>query len=170
MTIRAFQDTPATGSVATFNWKQFLKGLTTPWQVLASSDGTTYNAAADIITSGAAGANGMANAFAWFRIRRPGGAGNVEYTLQKTNAASNPTPIQGVAHAPDATVITIVGGMGASFNYLMRGIDNGTGTYTTWQTTTPDPNGAQATAANTTPALVGSIVAGSGIIEARWQS
>lgn len=52
--------------------------------------------------------------------------------------------------------------------YLMRGIDSGTSTYTTWIVTSPDPNGAQANAGNTTPVLVGSIIAGSGIIFASW--
>ena len=54
--------------------------------------------------------------------------------------------------------------------FKMRGIDSGTGTYTAWIVfRTPDFTGAQATATNTTPALVGSITANSTIISAQWQ-
>ena len=62
------------------------------------------------------------------------------------------------------------GGTGITEYFLMRGVDNGTSAYTTWVVTgAPDPNGAQATAGNTTPTLVGSIVAGSGIVLTTWQ-
>lgn len=61
---------PATGAIAMYLMKQLLKSA--GWVVKESSDGTTYNAAADIITSGAAGAGGMANNSAWFRIQDPG--------------------------------------------------------------------------------------------------
>lgn len=53
--------------------------------------------------------------------------------------------------------------------YLMRGVDSGTGTYTTWTVdTTPDPNGAQATALNTNPALIGGVVFASGVVLFSW--
>lgn len=62
------------------------------------------------------------------------------------------------------------GGAGIITYFRMRGVDNGTSAYTTWPVTgAPDPNGAQATAGNTTPTLVGSIVAGSGIVLTSWQ-
>jgi len=62
------------------------------------------------------------------------------------------------------------GGGGITTYFQMRGVDDGTSGFTTWAVLeTPDPNGAQATGGNTTPALVGSIVAGSGIVLATWQ-
>ena len=52
--------------------------------------------------------------------------------------------------------------------FEMRGLDSGAST-TTWIVTgAPDPNGALATPANTTPTLVGSIVSGSGIVLISW--
>lgn len=71
---------PATGSVAMYQFKEVLKAA--GWTVVSSSDGTTYNAAGDQITSGAAGANGMANNSAWFRIRSPGSSPR-ELTIQR---------------------------------------------------------------------------------------
>lgn len=77
--------TPTTGAVAIFTLKQRLKAK--GWTVPSSSDGTTYNAAGDQITTGASGAGGMANSSAWFRIRMPGATGR-EFTFQRgsTNA------------------------------------------------------------------------------------
>ena len=61
------------------------------------------------------------------------------------------------------------GGGGITSYFKMRGVDSGAG-YTTWTVQdAPDPNGAEATGGNTTPALVGSIVAGSGIVADSWQ-
>lgn len=60
---------PATGAVAMFRFKETLKAA--GWTVTKSSDGTTYNSSGDQITSGAAGANGMANNNAWFVIQSP---------------------------------------------------------------------------------------------------
>ena len=58
---------------------------------------------------------------------------------------------------------------GAVTHYLMRGVDSGTSNYTVWPAVSvPDPNGSQATVFNTTPVLVGSIVAGSGVIMVTW--
>jgi hypothetical protein len=54
--------------------------------------------------------------------------------------------------------------------FRMRGVDDGTGAYTTWTALdAPDPDGSQATAGNTTPTLVGSIVAGSGVTLHDWR-
>jgi hypothetical protein len=73
--------TPATGAIAVFNVKEGLKQA--GWTVKASSDGTTYNATGDQITTGAAGAGGMANNNAWFRIQSPAGPGGREFTFQR---------------------------------------------------------------------------------------
>jgi hypothetical protein len=43
------------------------------WAVVSSSDGTTYSAVGDVITTFATGAGGMDNPYAWFRIQDPGG-------------------------------------------------------------------------------------------------
>ncbi len=77
---------PATGAEAIYDLKEFLK-TSLSFVVPESSDGTTYNNAADQITSGGAGANGMANANAWFRIQDPDG--EYEWTFQRD--ASNNT-------------------------------------------------------------------------------
>ena len=62
------------------------------------------------------------------------------------------------------------GGVGIITYFQMRGVDNGTSAFTTWTVLEdPDPNGAQANGGNTTPTLVGSIVAGSGIVISSWQ-
>ena len=62
-------NSPATGAEAMFSLKEVMK--TAGWTVISSSDGTTYNAAGDEISSGSSGAGGMANSLAWFRIRMP---------------------------------------------------------------------------------------------------
>ncbi len=64
---------PSTGSAAIFAFKELL--VDAGWTVLPSSDGTTYNASGDQITTGSSGAGGMANNSAWFRIESPAGAG-----------------------------------------------------------------------------------------------
>jgi hypothetical protein len=52
------------------------------WTVRTSSDGTTYKSTpGSQITSGATGANGMANDKAWFRIQDPGGGR--EFVVQR---------------------------------------------------------------------------------------
>lgn len=60
-----------TGSEALYAWKTLLKAA--GWTVTTSSDGTTYSAVADVITTGASGANGLANSKAWFVIANPAG-------------------------------------------------------------------------------------------------
>jgi hypothetical protein len=70
---------------------------------------------------------------------------------------------------PAEELFTPSTGAAAARHFEMRGIDSGTLLYTTWVVTgAPDPNGAQATAANTTPALVGAIVASSGLVISSW--
>jgi len=77
---------PATGSVAMFEWTDFLVS-SLGFEILEESDGTTYEADVPAngrqITSGAGGAGGFANANAWCRIREPGGAGGREWTVQR---------------------------------------------------------------------------------------
>jgi hypothetical protein len=52
--------------------------------------------------------------------------------------------------------------------FKMRGIDS-SGGYTTWVVLgKPDPDGLQATRLNTVPLLTGSVVAGSGVVVAKW--
>lgn len=61
--------TPATGAAFLYRLKTLLKSV--GWTVKSSSDGTTYNSSGDQISSESSGANGMANALAWFRIQCP---------------------------------------------------------------------------------------------------
>jgi hypothetical protein len=61
-----------------------------------------------------------------------------------------------------------IGGGAALAYFLMRGEDSGAADTTWVATVNPDPNGAQATPGNTTPPLVGSIVAGSGAVLVTW--
>lgn len=75
------KSTPTTGAVAIYNMKELLKAA--GWTVLSSSDGTTYNAVGDQITTGASGAGGMANNSAWFRIQSPVGAGGQQFAIQR---------------------------------------------------------------------------------------
>jgi hypothetical protein len=75
----------ATGAIAVFNLKETLK--TGGWLVKSSSDGTTYNSTGDQIVSGAAGATGLANSNAWFRIQAPG-TPHREFTFQRGSNTS----------------------------------------------------------------------------------
>lgn len=76
-----YKGTPASFAECMYQLKELLK--TAGWTVQSSSDGTTYNASGDQITSGGSGAGGMANTNAWFRIRSPAGASNPEFTVQR---------------------------------------------------------------------------------------
>ena len=67
------------GASAVFRLKELLKQA--GWTVLMSSDGTTYNASGDQITSAGSGAGGMDNQDAWFRIEDP--ASLREYVFQR---------------------------------------------------------------------------------------
>lgn len=60
-----------TGADTFYQIKTFLKAR--GWTVPASSDGLTYNASGDQITSAASGAGGMDNNSAWFRLQDPAG-------------------------------------------------------------------------------------------------
>jgi hypothetical protein len=63
--------TPATSAIAMYNLKALL--IAAGWVTKASGDGTTLFAATDGITSGNAGAGGLGNSRAWFRIQDPAG-------------------------------------------------------------------------------------------------
>lgn len=56
------------------------------WTVPRSSDGTTYNATGDQITTANTGAGGMQNTGAWFILREPGG--RREWCWQYANGAT----------------------------------------------------------------------------------
>jgi hypothetical protein len=90
------EEMPATNALGVFNFKTLLKahGYTVP----ASSDGTTYNASGDQITTGAAGAGGMDNNGAWFRLRSANGL--VEFTVQRGTGGSPSNYRIKVARAP----------------------------------------------------------------------
>jgi hypothetical protein len=60
---------PATGAEAIFRLKALL--VSAGWTVTQSSDGSTYNGTADIITSAGTGAGGMFNPLAYFVIAAP---------------------------------------------------------------------------------------------------
>jgi len=60
---------PATCAACVFLFKATLK--TAGWTVPSSSDGTTYNASGDQITTNTTGAGGMNNNFAWFILTQP---------------------------------------------------------------------------------------------------
>lgn len=74
-----------TGSQAIFNLKELLKSA--GYQVLSSSDGTTYNSTGDQISSGSSGANGMANNRAWFRIRSVDGINEWVFQRDSSNTS-----------------------------------------------------------------------------------
>lgn len=114
----SLNNTPATGAIAFYLFKETLKSAS--WTAVSSSDGTTYNAAGDQITSGNSGAGGFDNTRAWIRMRDP--AGVRELILQRTTTNllwriklspvakfSGGTP--GATTTPSATdEITLVGG------------------------------------------------------------
>jgi hypothetical protein len=54
-----------------FRLKKLLKAV--GWTVPSSSDGTTYNASGDQITTDGSGAGGLDNNYAWYRLQDPGG-------------------------------------------------------------------------------------------------
>jgi hypothetical protein len=83
--VASTNQTISTWTQGIFNVKETLK--LAGWQVLSSSDGTTYNSTSDIITSASSGANGLGNTNAWFRIQSPDGY--AEYVFQKGNDADN---------------------------------------------------------------------------------
>ncbi len=100
--------TPATGAVAAYAVKTAMKAA--GWTVPKSSDGTTYNSSGDQISSGAAGAGGWGNNFAWAVLQMPGGSGR-QVCIQKSNANNTDWRITYsksagfVTGAPSATVV-----------------------------------------------------------------
>lgn len=84
MALQFIESTPVDVYATVFQVKEHLKSV--GWTVLSSSDGTTYNAAGDQITNAGAGAGGMNNSLAWFRIASANGA--VEFTVQRASGVS----------------------------------------------------------------------------------
>jgi hypothetical protein len=79
-----------TGDQAWFTFKEFMK--TNGWTVVQSSDGTTASSSADVITTSASGAGGMANASTWFVLKEPSGglAGKRrEFLFIRTNSVAD---------------------------------------------------------------------------------
>ncbi len=62
-------NTPATGAVAIYLLISTM--VTAGWTKVMDSDGTTYSSAGTQVTSGGAGAGGLANSKAWVRMRAP---------------------------------------------------------------------------------------------------
>jgi len=120
-----------TGPVSIFNLKTMLK--LAGWTVPQSSDGTTYFPASDGITTGAAGAGGMANNSAWFQIVNPDG---VEYVIQRgtTNLVwrVKASPIDGFAGGETATQVP--GNVTDEYEILGGGTDAAP-TFESWFTT-----------------------------------
>lgn len=73
------QNTSSTAEVM-FRLKKLLKAV--GWTVPSSSDGTTYNAAGDQITTDGSGAGGLDNNNAWYRLQDPGG--RREFVFQRS--------------------------------------------------------------------------------------
>lgn len=78
---------PVTGTAAVGTYRLKAALIARGWTVPSSSDGTTYNSSGDQISSGAAGANGLGNANAWFRIKCPA-TGTREFVFQRVSAAA----------------------------------------------------------------------------------
>jgi hypothetical protein len=102
-------NTPANGWQAMFILKTLLKAA--GWLIPSSSDGSTYSASSDIITSGGGGAGGLANLKAWIRFKHPTAVGR-EFTVL-VGSASDDTSWRIIANtggtgftagAPSATV------------------------------------------------------------------
>lgn len=80
------------GASLMFKLKEVMK--LAGWTVMASSDGTTYNASGDQITTATTGAGGMNNSLAWFRIRMPTlNSVTREFLFQRNSTAENATVI-----------------------------------------------------------------------------
>lgn len=74
-----------TGPQAMYKMKQLL--VSAGWAVKSSGDGlSAFSSSGDIITSGNAVANGLANSGAWFRIQSPLGASSREFVVQRSFA------------------------------------------------------------------------------------
>jgi len=134
------KSTPATGAVAIYNLKTLLKAQ--GWTVQASGDASSYNASGDLITTGAAGAGGLGNTKAWFRIQDPAGvreytcqrgANNYQYRIKYSFAGKFTGGTPGLDQTPTATdeVVIVGGGSDASPTYATV-LHSGDGTYR-WQ-------------------------------------
>ncbi len=73
------------GAQAIYLLKELLK--TAGWTVPSSSDGSTYNASGDQVTTGGSGAGGMDNNSAWVCVRDPGG--RRELVFQRGTSAAD---------------------------------------------------------------------------------
>jgi hypothetical protein len=126
MTLQAdTNNTPANGAEAIYLLKELLK--TAGWTVPRSSDGTTYNAAADEIAS----AVEMATANAWFVVRCPTwgsrtiewcfqrGASNTVWRVKVSDSAGFSGGTPGVTRVPSATdeVVLLGSGTDAAPNF-----------------------------------------------------
>lgn len=95
---------PTSVPIIMFNLKEFLK--TAGWTVPASGDGLAlYGAASDVIVTGAAGAGGMAQQKAWYRLKMPGSTR--EFCIQSGNATTQIrvkySPVSGFTIGGNAT-------------------------------------------------------------------
>ena len=77
---------PSNSPDAMFRFKEALKSA--GWTVKSSSDGSTYNATGDQITTSSSGAGGINNTRSWFRIQQPGSIAR-ELTIQNTTAGTS---------------------------------------------------------------------------------
>lgn len=132
------QAVPATNSIAMY--RLIVALLAQGWTKVKDSDGTTYSSSGTQITSGAAGAGGLANNSAWFVLRQPGtnareifiqrGTTNTVWKMKISTGPStgfvggSPSATQGPS-ATDEQVIT-GGGTDASptFGSLFSTTDN----------------------------------------------
>lgn len=110
--------TAVTGAQALYTLKQRLKA--NGWTIPSSSDGSTYSASADLITSGSSGAAGMANNSAWFRMKMPGttreyvvqrGTVNTDWRIKYSYLAGFTGGTPGTTRVPSAAdEVVLVGG------------------------------------------------------------
>ena len=108
--------------------KELLK--TVGWVVQSSSDGLTYNASGDIITSGGAGAGGMNNTNAWYVLAHPTLDGYQRYLCLQIGSSKNNirykiswTPFNGgspgILRVPSATDERVLYGSGTDASPYM---------------------------------------------------
>lgn len=112
-------NTPATGSVALYLFITTL--VAAGWTKPRDSDGTTYSATGVQVTSGAAGANGLANSNAWFVVRDPNtarsfcfqrGTTNRVWRIKYSYAAGFIGGAPSATQVPSATDETVITGGG----------------------------------------------------------
>ncbi len=126
--------TPATGAIAMFNLKTELK--LAGWTVPFSGDGSSLFSSSDGITTGAAGAGGMANTNAWFVLKWPGsgsksicvqrGTTNLLWRVTYSYAAGYLIGSASATRTPTASDVkqTVIGGgtdASPTFNNFMAG-------------------------------------------------